>query len=286
MSAIAAKNSLSADNVLLGAGSTQVIDTVVQLAAQQKGSFILARPTFGRWANAAEQAGLQKIELPLTEDKRHDLPAMLRAIKPDTRLVYICNPNNPTGTICAYDALLAFVAEATRHCLVMVDEAYLDYTDQQSLCGLVKTNKNLVVVKTFSKIYGLAGARIGYALAHPETIERLQQLQSGADIGISAVSLAAATAALQDNDFVSRSAAQNEHCRTTTIDALERAGLPCIPSHTNFIYFSLAHYKEDLFERLKQHHIQGTELFEQAGKWTRITVGTSSEMQRFIAAVQ
>lgn len=283
--ALAEKNEVHPEQVIIGAGSTQIIDLVVQYAALQKGTFVVADPTFSRWKDAAAQSGLQKIAVPLTATKQHNLKAMLQAIKADTRLVYICNPNNPTGTICPYDELLSFVAAASRKTLVLVDEAYLDYTRERSLSSLVKNNKNLIIVKTFSKIYGLAGARVGYALAHETTAEQLSGLQSGTNMSISAASLAAALASLKDDDFIRKSYALNEEARAFTIAQLESLHIPCIPSGSNFIYFSLAHYQRDFFALLKAHDIQGTEIFEEAGKWSRITVGTMQEMQQFIRAI-
>jgi len=285
MRAIAAKNNLAYENVLVGAGSTQMIDMVLQLAAAQKGNIVLADPTFSRWTNAAEQSGLQKIPVPLTKDKRHNLGGMLSAINADTRMVYVCNPNNPTGTICNYEDLVSFIKAATKRVLVLVDEAYLDYSDEKSLSSLVTGNENLIVVKTFSKIYGMAGARVGYALAHAKTIEKLGALQSGANIGISVVSLAGALASLKDHDFVKDSFSRNETVRAYTIEQLERLNISCIPSHSNFIYFSLANYKKDFFAVLKTNNIEGTAVFEEDGKWSRITVGTMEEMKRFIASL-
>lgn len=285
MSAIAAKNKVTPDNVLVGAGSTQILDMLVQYAAAQQGNFVLAEPTFSRWSGVAEKSGLKKISILLTADKHHDLAAMLAAVDSDTRMVYICNPNNPTGTICKNEALVSFIAKATKKALVVVDEAYLDYTDEPSLSKLVTMNENLVVVKTFSKIYGLAGARIGYALGHANTIEKLGALQSGANMGISAVSLAGALASLKDDDFVKQSFLQNEEARTFTMEQLGRLNITCIPSHTNFIYFSLSKYKNDFFGQLKAHNIEGTGIFEENGKWSRITVGTMPEMKKFISAL-
>jgi histidinol-phosphate aminotransferase len=286
MSAITAKNKLAKDNVLIGAGSTQIIDTCIQFAALQKGNFILAEPTFSRWHDAAETLGLQKKSIPLTRDKVHDLSAMLHAITPDTKFIYICNPNNPTGTICPHNSLVDFIKEATKKNMVLVDEAYIDYAGQPSVQQLVTDNENLVVIKTFSKIYGLAGARIGYALAHTKTIEKLSQLQSGADIGISAVSLAGALASLKDDEFVKQSYTLNEQARKYTTNQLQQLNLTVIPSHTNFIYFSLENYKKDFFALLKAANIEGTMIFEEQGKWSRITIGTMQEMQKFIAVIK
>ncbi len=286
ISAIATKNSITSDNVLVGAGSTQIIDMSIQFAAIKKGNFILADPTFSRWSGSAEKLGLKKISVPLTKSKVHDLTAMMNAINSETRMVYLCNPNNPTGTICQHDTLVSFIEKATKKTLVIVDEAYLDYTNEASLSKLTTNNENLIITKTFSKIYGLAGARIGYAIAHTKTIEKLTYLQSGSNISISAVSLAGALASLKDDAFINQSYSQNEKTRAYTIQQLERLNIACIPSHTNFIYFSLTNYKKDFFSLLKANKIEGTMIYEENGKWSRITVGTMTEMQKFISAIE
>ncbi len=245
----------------------------------------MADPTYSYWSHTAQALGLKKIAVPLTADKRHDLPAMLKAIQPDTRLIYICNPNNPTGTICDREALTAFVQEATKKTLVLVDEAYIDFTKQQSLSALVLENKNLVIAKTFSKIYGLAGARLGYAIAHAATLEQLGQLQSWVNGGVSVVSVAGALASLNDEAFVKDTYTLNEKAKAYTIKEFERFSIPSIPSHTNFLYFSLASYTKDFFEQLKKNNIARTRIYEEQGKWSRITIGTMQEMQRFIGAL-
>ena len=285
MSAIAVKNNVVKDNILVGAGSTEILDLCVQYAAAKKGSFVHAHPTFDRWAGAAERSGLEKIAIRLTTEKRHNLPAMLQAIRPDTQLVYICNPNNPTGTICERNALVSFIEEATKKALVVIDEAYLEYANETSVSSLAVKNKNLIAVKTFSKIYGLAGARAGYAIGHADTIEQLSELRCGADLGISVVSLAGALSSLKDEEFIKSSHAQNEEARKFATERLAALGIPSIPSHTNFIYFSLANFTKDFFARLKDNNILGTEIFEEQGKWSRITVSTMQEMEKFIAAI-
>jgi histidinol-phosphate aminotransferase len=283
---IAKKNNLTTDTILIGAGSTEILDRVVQLAALEKGNFIVAEPTFSYWGDAAQTLGLKKIAVPLTADKKHNLAAMLKAITAETRLIYICNPNNPTGTICETAELVAFIKEATKSVLVLVDEAYIDFTTQKSVSNLVSDYKNLVIAKTFSKIYGLAGARIGYALAHSATIDRLANLQSWANGSVSVVSTAGALASLADEQFVKRIYDLNEKTRQYTIEQLECLAIKCIPSYSNFVYFSLANYKKDFFEQLKTHNIIGTKIYEDNGKWSRITVGTMEEMRQFINALK
>lgn len=284
--AIAAKENLSTDNILLGAGSTEMLNLVVHYTAFQKGSFVIPAPSFTGWSASAERMGLEKITVPLTPDKRIDLPSMLKAIRPDTKMVYICNPNNPTGTVCKPDELTNFIKEASKHALVMLDEAYIHYSGQTSLSSLVSANRNLVVVKTFSKIYGMAGARVGYAVAHADTIDQLANLQSWPNGSISVVSGAGALASVKDNDFVKQAYSLNEKARQYTIEEMERLHIFCIPSSTNFIYFSLEDYKEDFFARLKSNNIKGTGIHEEKGHWSRITVGTMEEMKLFIGALQ
>lgn len=286
MAAIAAKNGAIEDNVLMGAGSTEILDICVQFATAVKGSVVVADPSFSRWADIAEKAGMQKILVPLTADKHIDLPAMQKAIKPDTRMVYICNPNNPTATICDHDALVAFVKEAAKKTLVVVDEAYIELAGGTSLANLAAKTPNLIVVKTFSKIYGLAGSRVGYCIGHTTTIEQLSDQRCAFNIAVSAVTMAGALAALEDTAFLKKTYELNKAVRTYTITEMEKLSIRCIPSNTNFIYFSLANYKKDFFAQLKNNNILGTEIFEEDGKWSRITVGTMHEMQQLIAAIK
>ncbi len=286
ISKIAKKDNLAAENILLGAGSTEILDLVARYCAVNKGSFILADPTYNYWTEAVEKLGLTKITVPLTEDKTHDLSAMLNAIQPDTRMIYICNPNNPTGTICEREALVNFINEATKKVIVLVDEAYIDFTNQESLVNLVSENKNLIIAKTFSKMYGLAGARIGYGIANSSTIEKISQLQSWNNGSISVVSVSGALASISDEKFVSETYIRNKNTREYTIKELERLKIQCIPSHSNFVYFSLANYTKDFFEQLKKNNIIGTKIYEEKGKWSRITIGTKKEMEQFIKALE
>lgn len=285
ISRVAQKNKVKSENILMSAGSTEILDMTARLAALKKGNIVVPSPTFDYFTGAAQHIGLLKIIVPLTPDKKIDLQAVRRAITPDTSLIYICNPNNPTGTICQRDALVQFVKEASPKAMILLDEAYLDFTEEQSLSELVLQNRNLVIAKTFSKIYGLAGARAGYAIAHAETIDTIAKLQSWPNGSISVVSTAAALASMQDEHFVKEVYTKIHQSRKYTIEKMEKMGIPCIPSNTNFIYFSLANYTKDFFKQLKQHNIIGTRIYEEDGKWSRITVGTQAEMEKFITAI-
>ena len=284
--ALAAKHRLTEDNFLLGAGSTEMLDLLARWAVAEKGSIVCAEPGFNYWIDTAQKQGIKKIGVPLTTDKKVDLPALQQAIQADTKLVYICNPNNPTGTCLEKAELEGFIKEASQKCLVVIDEAYLEFAGKPSVSQLVKTNKNLVVLKTFSKIHGLAGARIGYAIAHSSTIETLTSLQSWANGSVSVASAAAAIASLQDEKFITSCHALNEKVRNYTVQEMEALTISCIPSGTNFLYFTLANYKKDFFKQLETHNIIGTRIYEENGQWSRITIGTMAEMQLFIAAIK
>jgi len=286
ISEIAKKNNVSSNNILMGAGSTKILDLVLQFSALKKGSFILADTTYDYWTYSAKTLGIKKITVPLTIEKKHSLTAMLKAIEPDTKMIYICNPNNPTGTICEREELVSFINEATKRVIVLVDEAYIDFTNQESLSNIVLENKNLIIAKTFSKMYGLAGARIGYAVANETTIYEISQLQSWPNGSISIVSTAGALASLKDEKFKKKVYSLNEKVKKYTIEQLENLNITCIPSNSNFVYFSLSNYKKDFFEQLKKNNILGTKIYEKNGKWTRITVGTMGEMESFINALK
>ena len=283
--ALAKKNKVSAENILIGAGSSEIIDLVVRLSASTKGNLVTANPSYDYWLPTAKKLGLQAIKVPLNANKELNLEAMLQAINSDTRLVYVCNPNNPTGTICEYNKLLNFITEASKKAIVLVDEAYLDFCKEISLGPLVVGNKNLIVVKTFSKLHGLAGARIGYAIGEAITLEQLGALQSWVSGSISVVSATAALASLTDEKFMTETSALNEQVKKYTIEQLARLNLACIPSHSNFVYFSLANYKQDYFQKLSSNNIIGTRIYEEAGLWTRITIGTREEMERFVGVL-
>jgi len=272
---------LTKEHVLMGAGSSEILGLVASFAALQKGHMVCADNTFSLWWTAAQQQGLQVIEVPLRPEGLHDLPAMLNSITSATRLVYVCNPNNPTGTILESNALRDFITTASAKAIVLLDEAYLEYTDEPTLAPLLQTNKQLVIVKTFSKIYGLAGARIGYALAHPDMIAQLSTMQPWANAGPSAVSVAGAIASLDDNAFVDHSRKQNHAVRSFTEAALKKAGLPFVPSSTNFLYYSLEKDKGNFLQTLANNQIRVGRLVEEKGKWARLTIGTRDEMEAY-----
>ena len=295
ISDLAKRNNVNDENIVLGAGSTEILDLVAKYVSLEKGhepkvtgnaNYVIADPSYDYWTVTLDNLGLTKNKVPLTSDKKINLQAMLEAVNQDTKLVYICNPNNPTGTICEREALVEFVTKIPQNTIVLIDEAYLDFSKQQSLCNLVEDHKNIIIAKTFSKMYGLAGARIGYAIANKTLIDNWANLQSNTNNSVSVVSKLAAIASLKDDKFVSNCYLLNENVRQYTISELRKLNCECIPSTTNFIYFSLSNYNKDYFNQLENNAIQGGRIYEEQGKWTRITVGKMDEMKKFIKALQ
>jgi histidinol-phosphate aminotransferase len=282
---LARKNGVTPDMLLLGAGSTELLDLVARYAANVSGNFVIADPSYDYWTVTALNSGLKAVRVPLDRDRRIELNAMFQAINKKTRLIYICNPNNPTGTLCPREDLVHFIQKVPAQVLVLVDEAYLDYTTETSLIPLCSTHPNVVVLKTFSKIHGLAGARIGYAVAHKNTMEKIAGLQSWNNGSISLTSVAAALATVDDELFLRESFTKNESVRQYTFEQLIKSGLNPIQSSTNFIYFSLENYTKDYFQILKTGLIEGTRIYESSGQWTRITIGTRAEMEHFFSVL-
>lgn len=286
ISDLAKKNSVKDENILLGAGSTEILDLVAKFVSLKKGNYVIADPSYDYWTVSLDNLGLTKNKVPLTSDKKINLIAMLEAVNQDTKLVYICNPNNPTGTVCESEELVEFITKISQNTIVLIDEAYLDYTKQQSLSNSVIDHKNIIIAKTFSKMYGLAGARIGYAIAEKTIIDNLANLQSNTNNSVSVLSKLAAIVSLKDEQFVSNCYTLNENAREYTISELKNLNCECISSNTNFIYFSLAKYNKDYFKQLEANNVEGARIYEEQGKWTRITVGKMDEMKKFIKAIQ
>ena len=277
---IGAMYNLSTDNVTIGAGSSELLGVVSVMAALQKGNAVAPDPTFRLWMPAAKKTGLPIKLVPLTSARTTDLQRIRDSMDGNTKMVYLCNPANPTSTILPASELETFIKEIAPKSIILLDEAYTEFSDEPSMAKLVNDYPNLVVAKTFSKIYGMAGARVGFALAHPQTIVQLNELQPWANAGASAVSLAGALASLQDQEFVSYCKKENQKARSVFYSALEKAGMPYLKSHTNFVYFDSSPYHKDVRQLLESQQIIGARTFEDGSKWLRLSVGTVTEMEK------
>ena len=278
--------SVGAENILLGAGSSEIIGLACLHVSNIKGDILTSEPAYKVWNGQASSFGFSFKRIVLNEDKKYDLPKMAASIDANTRMIYICNPNNPTGTYVEVDKLKDFAIQASQKNMVFVDEAYTEYAGLPSLANIAITNPNIIVAKTFSKAYGLAGARVGYAIAHPDTIKTLGSLQPWPDSNVSVVSANAAMAALDDWDFVKSCRQKAEQAREICYAAFKQLNLEYIPSSTNFILFNIDKIKADFTGLMqgKNIYVQFREHF--GGKWCRVSMGTIEEMQLFTKALK
>lgn len=274
------------EHITLGAGSSELLGLVCLWASYQKGHVIASEPTFKLWMPAARKMGLATQLIPLTATKHNDLERMLASINSETRLVYLCNPNNPTGTAHDKKTLEKFIEQACKSCIVLVDEAYTDYYDTASLAHMVNQQPNLIIAKTFSKVYGMAGARVGYLLAQPSLIRSLNELQAWANAGPSAVSMRGALAAMDDHAFVAFCKAENHKAKEIFCQGLAELKIPFIPSVTSFVYFDGAAYSKPIPNFLQSHQIVGARSFEEKSTWLRLSVGTTEEMKRVVEVLK
>ena len=283
---IAGHWNVGTENILLGAGSSEIIGLSAIHVSANKGHILVGDPAYKVWNKQAENFGLSINRISLNQNRVHDLDKMLSSITDETSMVYICNPNNPTGTVNKVDELRDFAKEAAKKTFVFIDEAYTEYAGLLSLADLTVSNKNILVAKTFSKIYGLAGARVGYAIAHPDTINSISNYQPWPDAAVSVVSAVAAMASLDDLLFVQSCKENAAKAREICNSAFTDLKLDYIPSQTNFILFNIDKIKGDFTTQMqaKNIYVQFREHF--GGKWCRVSMGTIEEMQEFAKALK
>jgi histidinol-phosphate aminotransferase len=276
---------LDASNVVLGAGSSELLGIVGAWTVLKRGSAIVPEVSFLSWTPAAKKIGLNFKTVPLTSSRMIDLSGMKNGIETNTKLIYLCNPNNPTGTVLPPNELETFIRNAAPTCTILLDEAYTEFNDTPSMAKLVNEFPNLLVAKTFSKIYGMAGARLGYILAHPQSTSEISSLQPWANASASAVSIAGALASLDDKNFVMYCKSENAKAKDIFYNALKKANISYIPSSTNFVYFNCENYQKDIVAQLEAKGIAGIRTYEKNTRWCRLSVGTVEEMSKVAEAI-
>ena len=281
---LAKLNGVNHDQILLGDGSGEILKLCAEtFTGPQQGKLIAADPTFEAILNNASANDAEVVKIPLTGSFGHDLSKMLSAAKGG--LIYVCNPNNPTASITPKEELRDFIAKTPRETIILVDEAYFHYADSpeyESVIPLVNEHPNLIVSRTFSKIYGMAGLRCGYCVAQKETIERMRRNQMWDSVNCMA--LAAATASLDDLDHVPNGQRLNREAKAFTTSELDKMGYKQIPSQANFIMFDCKRPVVPLIQSLKQHNVRVGRLFPALPNHMRLTIGKKSEMESFLAA--
>ena len=278
---------VTSKNIMMGPGSSDLLEKTAMVLFMNGGNVVSADPAYMSLIRVAEAAGGTWKPVPLKDDWSHDLDAMEAAIDEETKLVYICNPNNPTGTITDSKKLLDFCSRVSEKVPVFVDEAYLWFLEEgakHSMVSLVKEGKDVIIARTFSKIHGMAGLRVGYAVAQEATLTKLQKI-TRAGMGISYPSVFAAMAAMDDIAFLDSSKKLNAEARTYTFESLKSMGFEPVPSYTSFMIFPIEMEGKAFLTKMTEQKV-GVRAFEFMGKkWCRVSIGTLDEMKLFTAAI-
>lgn len=282
---IAAKEGVSTDSIVLTAGSTEGLKMAGLMYGMAGSEIVAATPTFLALMTYAAQFGATINYVPLDEQLAHDLPAMERAVTNRTSLVYLCNPNNPTGTLLDGDSFMDFGRRVSQKAMVFIDEAYIDYIRTPNYptgVSLVKEGAQVIVAKTFSKVYGLAGMRIGYLVTSPKIASSLKSLTMG---GMNIPALFAAEAALEDQSFYEKSLALNEESKEQIYQTLDRMGLRYIRTHGNFVFFKSGIPIRELQSRAERLGVLVGRPFPPYNDWCRISTGTPAQTDKFCSVI-
>lgn len=281
---IAERFGVTPDHVVIGSGSTEVLSAAA-LAMAPKGSILAPELFWDSTVTFAEEKGAKVQRVALAPDMGIDLDALAAAVTPATAMVHICNPNNPTGMLIPGAQMAAFVRKVGPKATVLVDEAYNELTDlpeQSSVAALVKEGQNLIVCRTFSKIYGMAGLRVGYAIAQPEMAKTIRGYLMS--FGGNSAGLAAAIASFNDEGFMRFSKERIVEARGIMLDAVKAAGLTALPSQTNFLFVKVPD------ANAVQAAMKGRNIMIRGayGKWTnysRVSTGRIEDVKRYAAAL-
>lgn len=284
--ALAEKMGLSTDQIVIGNGSDELLVLTAQAYIQPGFNAVASESTFSEYTFGVRLAGGTLKKAPL-KDGFFDLEALAALIDDKTRIVYLCNPNNPTGTYFTATQLDTFLKKVTQDVLIVLDEAYIDYVDEvdfpHSLEVLARDSR-ILITRTFSKIYGLAALRVGAAFASPTIISHLLTVKQPFNSGT--LSIKAATAALGDSEYWNESRTTNREQRKLLQAALRERGLPFYPSQANFVCFDTSRDASELFHNLQKLGVSIRPLASFGlPTWIRVTVGTKEQNQAFLLAL-
>ena len=281
---IAADEGIKPDNILLSPGSSDILMAAATHFAKDKGTILTSAMTYDDLLERAAKQGANIVALPMTKDYKFDLNAMKAKITPAVKMVYIVNPNNPTGTIIPAAELEAFCREVSPKVPVFLDEAYIDFyepADRPRLGKLVAEGLNVILARTFSKIHGFAGLRLGYAIASPGMLQTLKPYTNG-EFAVSITTLMAGVASYRDKDWQNHCRAENAKARAYTAKALADMGYEVIPSAANFMLFPIR-MKTQSFENQMYASGIGIQTRDFSGQpYCRVSIGTMDEMAMFM----
>lgn len=289
ISLIAQKEGVPEDYIVLGPGSSDLLEKTAVTMFMEGGNVVSADPAYMSIIKSAESMGATWKAVPVKKDWSHDLDAMEAAIDSNTKLVYICNPNNPTGTITSAEDLWNFCKRVSDNKLVFVDEAYLEFMDdskdKKSMVGLLNEGKNVVIARTFSKVHGMAGLRVGYAVGLPDTLAEIKKVYRS-NMGMNITALQGAITSIQDGEFIEKSRIWNKESRDYVTAELKKDGFNYIPSQTSFVLFPIQMegkaFLEGMFE--KKVGVRSFNIFGQ--DYCRVSMGTMPEMELFMSTLR
>jgi len=285
------KHGVDPQQIILGNGSTEVIQAIVTVAEGRGARLLEPSPTFGDARRYSKAEGLEIIQVPVGNGFETDIALMKKkaAELAGPLLINICNPNNPTGTIVDPEALVNWIENASNEHIFLLDEAYFDYAQQNkryaSVLPLISAGReNVVIARTFSKIYGMAGMRIGYGIAAPNTAKEVRKFSAG--YNLSASGAAAAIASLADDEFYQFSLNSNQRARAALLSTLDELGLEHIESNTNFVLHKISGPLANYAGHMKDNGVYiGRRMTKEDG-WNRISIGTPQEMQEFTSVLK
>lgn len=281
--AIAKKEGITVDHIMLGAGSSELLCLAGMSVGLEGGAVLSAFPVFRLLMDYAAKFNARWDKVNLDENLVHDLQGLASAMQPDTKILFLINPNNPTGTVADAATYKSFCEEMSKKTLVFADEAYLEFlepAEQKSMIELVKQgNQNIIVSRTFSKVYGLAGMRIGYAIAHPDVIKKMSQKQIWGSLN--QAGLAAAQASLGDEEFMAYTRKKNAEARQHLFNYLDSKKWPYGKSRANVVFFPAPKDGKTILDETKAKGFE-IRVWDYLDKeWCRVSIGTLDEMKAF-----
>lgn len=287
-SKLAEKHNIQPEQILIGSGGEQIIKLIAHTFVNEGDEVIFASPSFALYDIMSSHIGAKCISVPLTEDFKHDFGQFVELTNEKTKIVYVCNPNNPTGNIMTKEEVLGLVKKLPEKCILMLDEAYFEYAihDPNYIDGLeiLKNRPNTIILRTFSKVAGLAGLRIGYAFSTPEIINEMTKIKGV--FNANRLAQVAAVASLDDEEHIEKTVTLNKQSLEKMIEFFNAHDMGYVESHTNFIFVNI-----NVSSKMAHEELQRRGVIIRPGflwgyeNWIRISSGTMEQTEIFLKAL-
>jgi histidinol-phosphate aminotransferase len=280
---VARQNGVTSDHVAIGTGSGEILKTGGLIASWEKGSVVCVDPTYQDLVRYASRVGTEIIRVPVDENLACDLEAVAAAIRPDTKMVYLVNPNNPIPNIINKNALRDFVIEVSKKRLVFVDEAYYEFVEDPNYGSMIdliaEGHRNIIVARTASKIHGLAGLAVGFGFAHPDQIKQIRELRTGKN---NILGIEAAYASYQDQEFQDFTRRKNKESLRIVGEMFDELNVRYIKSNANFTFFETGIPVQEINTALLEHGIASGRPFPPFTKWSRVSMDKPEHMRYYV----